>query len=72
MNKKVVALKLLTNPKVRRGALEYLKDPRMDKKTFALKLLSNSKMRQGAVELLKDQEMRGMLLQQAAQRLRRP
>jgi hypothetical protein len=44
----------------------------MDKKTFALKLLSNSKMRQGAVELLKDQEMRGMLLQQAAQRLRRP
>jgi hypothetical protein len=44
----------------------------MDKRTLAIKLLSNPKMRQGAVELLKDQEVRGMLLQQAAQRLRRP
>jgi hypothetical protein len=52
--------------------VEFLKDPRADKKTLALKLLSNHKMRQGAVELLKDPDMRGMLLQQTAQRFRRP
>jgi hypothetical protein len=52
--------------------VEFLKDPRMDKRTLALKLLSNTKMRQGAVELLKDPDMHTMLLQQTAQRLRRP
>ncbi len=67
-----MALKLLTNHKIRQGVVEFLKDPRADKKTLALKLLSNHKMRQGAVELLKDPDIRGMLLQQTAQRFRRP
>jgi hypothetical protein len=39
--------------------------------TLALKLLSNHKMRQGVVELLRDPNIRGMLLQQTAQRFRR-
>jgi hypothetical protein len=43
----------------------------LSKKATALKLLSNDKMRQGAVELLRDPDIRGMLLQQAAQRFRR-
>jgi hypothetical protein len=64
-------MKLVTNRKVRQGALEFLKDPRADKKTLALKTLSNPKMRQGAIELLKDSNVRSMLLQQATQRLRR-
>lgn len=72
MSKKAIALKLITNHKIRQGAVEFLKDPRADKRTLALKLLSNHKMRQGAVELLKDPDMRGMLLQQTAQRFRRP
>ena len=72
MNKKAVALKIVTNRKVRRGAVEFLKDPRTDKRTLALKLLSNPKMRQGAVELLKDPDIRSTLLRQAAQRFRRP
>ena len=72
MNKKAVALKIVTNRKVRRGAVEFLKDPRTDKRALALKLLSNPKMRQGAVELLKDPDIRSALLRQAAQRFRRP
>lgn len=72
MNKKALALKLLTNRKMRQGAVEFLKDPRMDKRSLALKLLSNPKMRRGAVELIKDPHMRGMLLQEATQRFRRP
>ena len=72
MNKKAVALKLVTNRKVRRGAVELLKNPRMDKRTLATKLLSDPKMRQGAFELLKDPDIRGMLLQQTVQRFRRP
>ncbi len=72
MSKKAVAMKLLTNRKVRQGAVEFLKNPRADKKTLALKVLSNSKMRQGAVELLKDPDVRTMLLQRTTQRLRRP
>ena len=44
----------------------------MSKKAVAMKLLSNTKMRQGAVELLKDPDVRATLLQQTAQRLRRP
>ena len=72
MSKKAIAVKLLTNRKIRQGAIEFLKDPRADKKTLALKLLSNQKMRQGAVELLKDSDIREMLLQQTAQRFRRP
>ena len=72
LSKKAVAMKLLTNRKVRQGAVEFLKDPRADKKTLALKLFSNPKMRQGAVELLKDPDVRATLLQQTAQRLRRP
>ena len=72
MSKRAIALKLLTNNKIRQGAVEFLKDPRADKKTLALKLLSNHKMRQGAVELLKDPGVRSMLLQQTAQRFRRP
>ena len=73
MNRKAIALKLLTNRKVRQGAIEFLKDPRMDKRALVLKLLSNAKMRQGAVELLKDPDVHtSMLLRQTAQRLRRP
>ena len=72
MSKKAIVLKLLTNHKIRQGAVEFLKDPRADKKTLALKLLSNHKMRQGAVELLKDPDIRSVLLQQTAQRFRRP
>ncbi len=72
MSKKAIALKLVTNRMVRQGAVEFLKNPRADKKTLALKVLSNSKMRQGAIELLKDPDIRNTLLQQAAQRLRRP
>jgi hypothetical protein len=72
VSKKAIALKLVTNRKVRQGAVEFLKNPRADKKTLALKMLSNPKMRQGATELLKDPEVRTTLLQQAAQRLRRP
>ena len=49
-----------------------IKDPRADKKALATKLISNQKVRQGAVELLKDPGIRNMLLQQAAQRFRRP
>ncbi len=72
MSKKAVALKLVTNRKVRQGAFELLKNPRADKKALALKLVSNPKMRRGALELLKDPHIRGTLLQQAAQRFRRP
>ena len=72
MNKKAIALKLVTNRKVRKGVLEFLKDPRADKKTLAWKMLSNPKMRQGAIELLKDPDVRSTLMQQATQRLRRP
>ena len=71
MSKKATALKLPTKHKICQGAVEFLKDPRADKNTLALKLLSNHKMRQGAVELLKDSDIRGMLLQQTAQRFRR-
>jgi hypothetical protein len=72
LNKKVIAWKLLTNRKIRQGAVELLKDPRMDKRTLALKLLTNRKVRQGAVELLKDPDMRRMLLQRAIQQFCRP
>ena len=72
MNKKAIALKLVTNRKVRKGVLEFLKDPRADKKTLAWKMLCNPKMRQGAIELLKDPDVRSTLMQQATQRLRRP
>ncbi len=71
MNKRTIALKLLTNRKVRRAAVELLKDPRADKMALAAKLISNQKVRQGAVELLKDPGVRSMLLQQTAQRFRR-
>jgi hypothetical protein len=71
LSKKAIALKVLTNSKVRQGALEYLKDPRMDKRTLAFKAASNPKMRRGAFELLKDPEVRSLLLQQTAKRLRR-
>jgi hypothetical protein len=72
VSKKAIAMKLVTNRKVRQGAVEFLKNPRADKKTLALKMLSNPKMRQGAVELLKDSNVRSTLVQQATQRLRRP
>jgi hypothetical protein len=72
LSKKAVAVKLLTNRKMRQGAVEFLKNPRMDKRTLASKLLTNPKMRRGAVELLKDPDTRTMLLQQATQRFRRP
>ena len=72
MGKGTIALKLLTNRKVRQAAVELLKDPRADKMARAAKLISNQKVRQGAVELLKDPGVRGMLLHQAAQRFRRP
>ncbi len=70
LNRRAVALKLLTNRKVRWGAVEFLKDPRMDKRALALKLLTNQRLRQGAIELLKDPDVRGTLLQQATQRFR--
>ena len=72
MNIKILAWKLLTNRKMRQGAVELLKDPRIDKRTLALKLLTNRKVRQGAVELLKDPDMRRILLQRAIQRFCRP
>ena len=72
MSKKTIALKLLTNRRVRQAAVELLKDPRADKKALAAKLISNQKVRQGAVELLKDSGIRSMLVQQTAQRFRRP
>jgi uncharacterized protein YjgD (DUF1641 family) len=71
MSKKAIAMKLVTNSKVRQGALELLKNARKDKKELAFKLASNPKMRQGAVELLKDPEVRRMLLQQTAKRFGR-
>ncbi len=71
MGKGAVALKLLANRKVRRAALELLKEPRADKKALAAKLIVNREVRQGAVELLKDSGVRNMLLQQATQRFRR-
>jgi hypothetical protein len=71
VNRKAIALKLVTNRKVRQAAAEFLKDPRADKKTLALKMLSNPKMRQGVIELLKDPDVRSTLRQQASQRLRR-
>ena len=71
MGKGTMALKLLTNKKVRQAAVELLKDPRADKKALAAKLISNQKVRQGAVELLKDRGVRDMLVQQATQRFRR-
>ena len=70
MSKKAVAMKLLTNRALREGALEFLKDPRMDKRTLASKLLTNPRMRRGAVELFKDPDTHDMLLQQATQRFR--
>ncbi len=72
MNKRAIALKLLTNRKVRQGAFELLKNSRMDNRTLATKLLSDPKMRQGAIELLKDPDIRSMLLQQTVQRVRHP
>ena len=71
LGKGTIALKLLTNRKVRKAAVELLKDPRADKKALAAKLISNQKVRQGAVELLKDPGVRDMLVQQATQRFRR-
>ncbi len=71
MSKKTIALKLLTNGRVRQAAVELLKDPRADKKALAARLIANQKVRLGAVELLKDPGVRSMLLQQTAQRFRR-
>ena len=71
MGKGTIALKLLTNRKVRQAAVELLKDPRADKMALARKLISNQKVRQGAIELLKEPGVRTMLLQQATQRFRR-
>jgi predicted site-specific integrase-resolvase len=72
LNKMTIASKLLTNRRVRRAALELLKDPRADKRALATKLITNRSVREGAVELLKDSSVRTMLLQQATQRFRRP
>ena len=72
MNKMTIASKLLTNRRVRRAAVELLKDPRADKRALATKLITNRSVREGAVELLKDSSVRTMLLQQASQRFRRP
>ena len=72
MNKMTIASKLLTNRRVRRAAVELLKDPRADKRALATKLITNRSVRDGAVELLKDSSVRTMLLQQATQRFRRP
>jgi predicted site-specific integrase-resolvase len=72
LNKVTIASKLLTNRRVRRAALELLKDPRADKRALATKLITNRSVREGAVELLKDSSVRTMLLQQATQRFRRP
>jgi hypothetical protein len=72
VSKKAIALKLVTNRKVRQGAVEFLKNPRADKKALTLKMLSNPKMRQAAIEFLKDPNVRTTLLQQAAQRLPHP
>ncbi len=72
MNKMTIASKLLTNRRVRQAAVELLKDPRADKKALATNLNTNRRVREGAVELLKDSSVRAMLIQQAAQRLRRP
>jgi hypothetical protein len=44
----------------------------LNKKAVALKLVTNRKVRRGAVELLKDPDICSTLLQQAAQRFRRP
>jgi hypothetical protein len=71
LSKKAIAMKLVTNSKVRQGAFELLKNVRKDKRELAFELVSNPKMRQGAFELLKDREVRRMLLQQAAGRFRR-
>jgi hypothetical protein len=57
---------------VRQAAAELLRDPRADKKALAAKLITNRRVHEGAVELLKDSSVRAMLLQQAAQRFRRP
>ncbi len=72
MNKMTIVSKLLTNRRVRRAAVELLKDPRADKTAFAAKLITNKRVREGAVELLKDSSVRAMLLHQATQRFRRP
>ena len=72
MNKMTIASKLLTNRRVRRAAVELLKDPRADKRALATKLITNRSVREGAVELLKDSSVRTMLLKQATQRFRRP
>jgi len=71
LGKGTIALKLVTNRKVRQAAVELLKDPRADKMALARKLISNQKVRQGAIELLKEPGVRTMLLQQATQRFRR-
>lgn len=72
MNKMTIASKLLTNRRVRRAAVELLKDPRADKRALATKLITNRSVREGAVELLKDSSVRTMLLKQVTQRFRRP
>jgi hypothetical protein len=55
------------------GQEHYKKEAHLlSKKAVAMKLLTNRKVRQGAVELLKDPDVRATLLQQTAQRLRRP
>jgi hypothetical protein len=41
VSKKAIAMKLVTNRKVRQGAVEFLKNPRADKKTLTLMRLSN-------------------------------
>ena len=71
MNKMTIVSKLLTNRRVRRAAVELLKDPRADKRALATKLITNRSVREGALELLKDSSVRTMLLQQATQRFRR-
>ena len=67
-----IVSKLLTNRRVRRAAVELLKDPRADKRALATKLITNRRVREGAVELIKDSSVRTMLLQQATLRVRRP
>jgi len=61
--------KIISSPLVRRGALKLLSDPKV--RRGALDLAKSPHVRQGALKLAKNPRVRGVVLRQAAQRLRR-
>ena len=67
--KKVLAMKLLSNRRVRRGAVRLLMSRKV--RRGAMKVLTSRRVRRGSVRLAKNPRVRRMVLSQAARRLTR-